>query len=338
MGVAYNEKKKYRTAEKYFLRALKRDSKDAFSMKYLYYCYIYNRQFNQAQKLSAKFPKDLAAQMKTDSLPAINYAFGEFAVKIPSDQSLFGLAYNKQVGFEHRVGRSISVLHSFSNYYQVDKDSTRNQWEYYLRLNYSFAHLWNLKLSFHPLTTGFKTLPVVGPRRPPREPVQSTYSWNPSYAAGISIEKSLPLLDLKYGLGFSDMLGVKQIQHVATIKLFPFKNNWLTLSQTVYVQTLSDFSQPSYASQTILAFSLWKKWMFSAEFLHSNILNLNEGDVYLVNNSPDVTTGRISFSGLFSVSRHFDLYATYALEQKTRSTQNTPYHYQIINAGIIYKP
>src|ERR1035437_780409 len=59
IGTAYFEKKNYRSAQKHFKKALSFNASDDVATEYLYYCHIFNAQYDHARKFTKKFSADL---------------------------------------------------------------------------------------------------------------------------------------------------------------------------------------------------------------------------------------------------------------------------------------
>ena len=81
-----------------------------------------------------------------------------------------------------------------------------------------------------------------------------------------------------------------------------------------------------------------KRLSVKASYFTNSGKNLVEDIGYLVNNSFDLTSSRLSILASLYLSKHVSFYGLYQFENKTESTQKFNYQYNVIVGGLKITP
>lgn len=335
IGIAYYEKGRYRAAQKHFWKALEFNSSDDTAMEYLYYSTIFSSQFEEGRKLTKKFSKDLVKKLKTESLSPVNFLFVEGGTKQSSRSDLFSPPRYIHFGLGHPLGKTMSLTHAFTGYMQPLPGQpfvVFNQNQYYLKSNISIVNTWLFSPSVHLISKKFK--PNQPPPRgngpnpqPPKEIIRQ------SALVSASLRKSFSWFDVKISSSwFSERTILPVFQQGASFSYFPFANNTLSLAANgFFISDKND--QKNYTAKSFTAaLSAAPKIRLSLNYLLNESINLNEDNGYIVNNTSDLTTSRISLLSDFSLSNHISVYLLLMRENKLQAEKNISYYY---NSAII---
>lgn len=334
MGIAHYEKQEYRLAQKHFWKAISFNSAEVAAMEYLYYSYIFSGQFDEAEKLTKKFSADLLKKLKLAEQSPVNFLFAEGGTKQSSRSDLFSPPRYIQFGFGHQLGKSISVTHAFTNYFQPlqgQPPGIFNQNQYYIKGNISLGKSWLLSPSGHWMQRKFT------PNKPPKNMPQpakppQTQTINSSIFS-LSLRKSLSYFDVKISSSvYKEMIGKPILQESASITYFPLANNKFSISATGFLIRDNVAKQNLKASSFTISVRPAPRVSFSGNYLMNQSVNLNEENGYTVNNSYDLTSSRISGTIDFSLSKNVSVYLLLMKENKTETQKNINYYY---NSAII---
>jgi len=373
IGIAYYEQKNYRAAQKHFRKASRFNSSEDVMKEYLYYCYLYNEQYDHAKKLTKQFSPELAKKLETDRSPVIDFMMLEGGVKSTSRADLSN-AYYGQYGIGHHIGKNVSFFHAITLFDQKGTSQSLDQKQYYLSASVPVKTSWLISPAFHYLNktvlnqtviTRVDTIWKMGmphvippPWAPPLKTntvviTNSTKSQSNYYIGSMEIKRSISRFDMGACATISNIDSISQTQGDFFVSYFPFGNNKLILTSTAFMQKESVAPDLKYAFLQSASVSLSKKINLSANFLLNQAHHLNEMNGYLANNSSDLTTSRITLMGNFILSRHINAYVLYQVENKEQNvppkgnpsppghpvpphtpTQTTTYSYNNFFAGL----
>lgn len=368
-GIACFEKKQYRAAAVQLEKALAFNAGDALANEYLYYSYIYSGRNEQARWLSRSFDPEFAAGIKTLKLSPVAFVMAEGGVKVSDSTGRFKTAVYSQVGIGHYVSRRFSLFHAFTYYKQDEQRFNVQQFQYFLNAALPLKHGFLLSGGFHTVydhvdvrnyklvesvSIGTATMyPPPGVPLPPPGQSLPTYTYAVHSASlqsyyenrkilncigAVTLLKHTPLFDLSVGATASFMDTVKQYQANGGVTCYPLKNNRLAISANVYAHTADAVKNISIAFAPSVSVLLTRKLWASVAYFNNQGLNIVEQNGYLVNNSPDYTTGRYSGSLSYAVFKKFYIYGTYVFENKKEITGTFKYNYNIFILGIRMVP
>jgi len=343
IGTAYYENKNYVKAAHNFEKALKFNSGDADALEYLYYCYIYTNQFEQARWLSKSFSKGVAKEMKTDSLAGVSFILFEGGVRTSDSSTEFKPGYYGQLGLEHYIAKRFTLFHAVTYYNQKDFEGATSQFQYYLRGNIPLKNDWEIAPAFQYINRAYTPPPPlkIPPKRgqpPPADTIPPTTYYN-YFIGSLAIKKTVSHIDFTLGTTLSKVYGNTQSLNYLTINYYPFGWNKLDIGTTLYTHTENSYSSTYFAYNPYISWQIVKPLSLTVSYLNNgNGANIIEYNGFIVNNSTDLTTSRIS--GLLTVSagRHLDIYGAYQYSKQTQSTEGFIYHYNSFILGLIIKP
>lgn len=347
IGIAYYENKNYRLAEVQFQKALGYNSTDETLLEYLYFCKIFSGKYEEARKFTKKFPAHLASYLKTDSLSGLGYFMAEGGVKISDSSSLFSNGNYGQAALSHYVARNFSLFHAATLFGQkLNEKDTYSQFQYYLKASIPLKNKWSISPAIH-IIQKKQTLQLPKPppphfppppgSPPPPMPGDTTIK-SVFYAAGISLSKSIKLFDLSAGFALYNIDDVSVLHHSLTLAYSPLGNEKINIGTTAYLHT-SDSYKTSYISLfPYLNYRPLNKLGFNLSYLYNRGANITEMNAYLINNSLDLTTGRISLNTSFDLTKRFSIYFLYQYETKEEAKARFMYHYHLFVGGIRIVP
>jgi tetratricopeptide (TPR) repeat protein len=324
MGIAYYELQKYRLAETHFKKAIEFNASEDMAYEYLYYIYVFTDRFEESRKLISKMSGVLKSKIKTDSLPAIDAVFAEGGGKVSSYTNVPNAAIF-ELGLNHYVANKFSILHTYTYYGQGNSYWQINQNQYYLNVNFPLKNKFMLSGAFHYLdrSTTISSSTVKG--------------YN--YVESMSLKKSFNYFDASVGSTALWLDSVFQFQHNASLTYFPLANNKLGIGANVYLYTQNAYSSLNLAYVPFVSFKpIPKLSLFASYFINTGKNNIAEWNGYLVNNSPDLTTSRLTLSADYIINRRFDVFATYQFENKQSTYYSTDYQYNSFFIGLKFKP
>jgi tetratricopeptide (TPR) repeat protein len=343
VGIAYYERHNYMRADKQFERALKFNTGDPVAEEYLYYCYIYTNRFEEARKLSKTFAKELAHKTKTDSASAIGFVIVEGGTKISDSSKLFQNATYAQVGLGHYVANSFSLFHALTYYNEAEFRGKTSQFQYYLQATIPLKNDWELAPAFQYLNRSLTPPPLPPPpppakggkpKPPPPQPTASTIGY---YIGSAELRKKLGYFNVAIGGCVSNIDSSAQYMETASLMYNPFGNNNLSIGAVGYLVQSTMYGSESAISPFVSVMPL-KRLTVCASYLNSTIYHLIESDGYIVNNSFDLTPSRWTFQCSVSVTKIFDIYGLYQLENKVEAIAGFKYNYQAFIIGLKFIP
>ena len=341
LGIAYYEKKNYRSAQSHFFKALSFNSNDDTAMEYIYYCYLYSWQYDAARKFSKNFSPSLIKKFSSIKSSAIDFLMLEIGVKSTTQQDLSnGNYFLPAAGFH--LGKKISFFSAATLFNQNGTRQNLNQKQFFLSASIPVKKSWNISPAFHYIdrTISFNRPPLPPNYQPwmpppPQAPPSSTANY---FVSSLEVKKSISYLDIALGSAISNIDSIKQAQGNLSLSYFPFGNNNLFFTSTGYAQKESVSSDLKYAFSQSISVMFFSKIIISANYLTNQAHHLNEMNAYLVNNSQDLTSSRITLMGNFILSSRLSFYLLYQSENKIRNDKQnniiTNYSYNNFIGGL----
>lgn len=355
-GISWYERGRYRKAIGHFKAALAFNSGDESANEYLYYSYIYAGEYEEARRLTKSFDSSFAARLGTKEFPAISAIMPEGGVKVTSN-SLFQPASYASVGLSHYVERRLSMFHAATFYGQNESRFNTKQYQYYLRATVPFNNGFKLMAGFHYCynvvtytSSAISKITQVQlpppPGYPPPPPGQgkyindttfttsSTQQFINTFIGALTLMKQSSYFDVFAGATMASIDTVVHSQVNAGLMVYPLGNNKLSFGATAYYHSNDYFRRSYLALVPSLNIAPTGKTMISLSYLTNSGYNTFEQTGYLLNNSPDLSTSRLSASFSYQVSKKIQLYALYCYEAKRDNYRNFNYYYNAVIAGI----
>ena len=337
MGIAYYNLKKYRLAEKEFRMALKFDSYSELNNEYLYYSYLKNDSYDLARKQTKKFTNDLRATTLTKSMAYAPLAYLEVGKKISGNTTLFSDANYFQIGFNHRLGRSLSVSHAYSSYTQTTSFGEINQNQYYLGLQVPIAKTWLITPSAHLLSYKLETEYSYVPSQPPFASTPKAITEISKYnetnlVVSIAAKKVTSVVDIIPALSYSNLNKRDQLQGSLTVNLYPFGSNKFSLGSTAIVQ--KDSAVSGFGYRFLMNYQPIRTFKLTATYYNGNMLNYNEDNGFVVNNSFYYTNYKIAIIPELQLSKRVSIYSVFQHENKSESNFINNFNYTTILFGL----
>lgn len=330
MGIAYYELKKYRLAEIHFKKAIEFNASEDLAFEYLYYIYIYTDRFEEARKLSGKFSATLKQKLKIDSLPTIDCAYLEAGKKISNNSSIPNALY-LQLGLGHYIKNKFSLYHSYSYYGQQNEYWKVNQHQYYIGANFPLKNNWMLSGAFHIIGRNTETYSGTSPVGQGTA-LTSVNAYN--YVESFLLKKTFQRFDVSVGSTAIWMDSVNQFQHNAVLTYYPLGNNKLGIGTNVYLHTIDGYSKVNVAYVPFVSYKPMNRLSFFGSYLYNSGSNIAEWNGFMVNNSPDLTTGRLNLNANWIINKKMDVNLTYQYENKESSYLNSNYQYNSFFIGL----
>ncbi|MFT6746033.1 MAG: tetratricopeptide (TPR) repeat protein [Glaciecola sp.] len=326
MGIAYFSLGKYYTAIKHFKKAIEFNPIQELPGRYLSLSYLYTGQYEKSRKAAVKlsaYSQELILFKEGKILNYIGFNPGFKFSKSTDINTANLLGFN--VG--HYLFKQVSFNHSFSTYNQKGDFWDFGQKDYFAQGNIPLGKEYLLSLSYHYLfsttTLDFTTF-------------QQEYN-SQAYAASAIVSKQVGKHNFSIGTTGLEVDSTFQMQHDLGYAYFPLDNNKLSFGAKGYLHT-SDFYTTSYLSVLPYAsFRPTKKLSFFASYLNSRGNNIAEWNGAILNNSPDLTTTKITLSSNYQLAKKWHMSLTYEREQKESETI-TDYNYNSIFLSLKYTP
>lgn len=326
VGIAQYEKKQYRLAQIHFRKATEFNSSDELALEYLYYSHLFSGQLEEAQKTTKKFSKDLKKRLELKKHP-LEVLFAEGGIKRNSASSS-PLSY-LQCGLRHQFTKNASLTHAYSIFRMnisgfVPGLFVQNQ--YYLKATIPLGQNWLFSPSVHWISKKFT-------------PEQITVVYKetilPSRLFSATVRKTFPLADVGVSASYLIEENLSPVlQQQVFLRYFPFANNKLHITVNGYSTEDKNTGSGYFSKSLSVAIFPLSKMQLSLSYLSNKSIYLNEENGYIVNNSPDLTTSRISLLSEFFMNRHFAIYVFLARENKAQQTTNSTYTYNSIFGGL----
>lgn len=316
MGIAYYEMSQYLLAAPQFKKAIALNNLETLPQEYLYYCYLFTGQTAQSRRIAKKFNVALKSKIKFDGIPVLNYGGIDGGAKLSNDEGIpTASVFSAYVG--HQLNKSVFFDHKFDVYNQSNDTWDYHQKEYFIQSTIPLQHDFKVAGSFHYVSSNFVL----------NTPLNSSES--DSSIALVSVEMEKVIKRHRFAAGATGVgLGNDfQMQYNTDYSYYPLSNNRLYFGVKGYINNSThDSSGYHFSPLLYVSYQPTMKLRFFASYLNNGGDNLIEWNGAMVNNSPDLTTGRLAITSTYSVSKKTDLSLTYQNEQKT-SSFNPDYSY-----------
>lgn len=356
MGIAYYEQKDYCGAEPHFSKALQFNSADTLALEYLYYCYLFTGQSEQARWLSKKFDTRMLKKTGLDTRTAVDLVMLEAGTKITDSTAYYDRSKKSnsnfydpptyfQFGLGHFIKDRVAVFHALTIFNQNSFVGQLKQKQYYLKVTVSLSKGWMVAPSFHLVHTNFSTTvnlppgpqgPMPGPPLPPR--TKTTEDIATYYVGSLSVQKFAGRFLFSVTNTASNISNVTQYLHAGGVSCYLLGNSRFVIGCTGYLHTVDAYSTLHSSVQPYLYCEPFKRFSVKLHALFNEGKNIIEDNGYLVNNSPDLTQWRTGALFNFYLGKRISLYALYQFENKLENVQKFHYKYNVILAGIKITP
>lgn len=352
IGIAQYELGNYVAAQKHFEKALEFNSGDELAMEYIYFCYVFTYRYEEARWFSKKFPASLAEKLKTSVQSPIAYAIVEGGAKIADSTHQLSTGHYGHAGLSHYVAKRFSLYHALTYYDQSFTlgqpiSGSFNQVQYYLGATVPLGNNWQIAPGAQVLgkNTRLRIDPPPPPppppgQPPPKKPIPRDTTIKDNYFVGsVSLRKTFSKLDLSLSTTVSSVFGATQYQHGLLVSWSPLKSRRFVLGCNTYVHTEDAYTTSYVATIPFIYASPVKRLGITASYLmNSGGSNAIESNGYIVNNSADLTTSRISALASVNINKQLDVYGLYQFENKEEAMAHYVYHYNLFVIGIKIRP
>ena len=360
-GIAAYEKEKFRLAARHFEKALGFDPTSEISKNYLYLCYIKTERFDEAKFLSRTFTPAQAAALSSDKLSAVDFVFTENGFKTADSSRVFKNPQFSSVGLGHSVYRRVFLFHNLSYFRQGDKRFNVEQFQYYLRCNIPLKNHLNLTFAAHLVNVNADVKSVVpsvitttyqiqGPPPPPGQPPptgtvyttvyreQLKSQQSAGYIGSVGLFRNFSRLNVSVGITAASLDTASQVQFNAGCNFFPLLNNRLSIGGNLYLHSQNTFNETYLAVVPAISWYPFSGINISGTYLYNTGTNITEYNGYLVSNSVDYTTDRLTLTGSARLIPRLWLSLTYGSETKQHISEKYIYHYNIFALGLKFIP
>jgi hypothetical protein len=329
IGVAYYQTNQYKLAEKHFIKALEFNDNDPFLKEYLYFTFIHNEHYQQAQKFSIDFDSTLKARTVGNDNPISILNF-ETGAKLTSNELIFGNASNYQINFGHRLSKYLSVNHAISRYSQQGFFGNVIQKQYYLNFNIPIKKTWIISPTIHLVNFDLDTAKSKNIK-----PEQRTFISKNGFVSALNIKKSFTYFDINLNYAYSTLNDSTQNQESINLIIYPFSNRKFNVGFTSIFQQRNENKINGNGYIISSSYRHNSKLKLDAAFYWGNLRNYNEENGYVINNSFYTTTNKLSIIPQIEISKKIDLYIVYQFENK--ALYNYSLHFNNIFLGLKYK-
>jgi hypothetical protein len=359
IGIAHYEQGKYYSALPHFMKARAFNASDEVLQEYIFYCYEFTGQRDEALKFSRSFSRELADKLLKDKQPALEVISIESGIKKTNYSNQGDMLYSN-VGLGHRVGKLGSLYHAFTylnqdkiydNYYynklytdysyKTELKLNTVQAQYYIAANLPIGNTWSIAPAFDFVNLSIQSDTSkywMYKNGTPTKYNGTNSSQSTNYFLGsLSVKKTFANFEVAALTSVSNFDNKYQVQNGLRCSFFPFGNNKLICAATGYLQTEDGYTTLKPASSQSVAYSFGPKLWVSVSTLFNTAKNINEANGLLLNNSYDLTYKRGSCIVNYSVFKHVDIYAVYQREYKIESTLNKLYKFNTVIFGLKYK-
>jgi hypothetical protein len=136
------------------------------------------------------------------------------------------------------------------------------------------------------------------------------------------------------GSTYSNIASITQYSHFANVTYSIFGNSQLVLGFTDYLHTIDKYATLSNSFSTFVYFEPLKFAAVKLSYFKNLNHNIIEENGYLINNSTDLTTNRLSVLANFRINKTFSVFTLYQIENKKVYLQDSNYQYNVLLAGI----
>jgi len=319
LGIAYYNKKCYRSAVKHFFTVLNENPNDSVAKEYLYYSYLWGGRSNDAARLSGEMSLGLKAKLGIKSKRIINSV--DVAVSTASNlnadivdnfkykptanntgyQTVLKDYFSYNIGMFHQVLPALSVYHSFGHlsktdflmyYYgntQTEKNSNVKMNQYYMSLNYTFNYGIKLSSGFHFVNVRIPYETTTG--QGAQQKTVTNYTDDNDVVVFAALHKPLGRFNIALFGSFANLNNENQIQKNATITYYPFGNLNLYTSYTLthHTSTIDGSSENNIIHQALAGFKIFKFLWFEGVYAKGVMRNFTSSNAMIVNNSLNPT-------------------------------------------------
>lgn len=356
-GIACFKLNRYRKAIPHFEKALMFSVNDAAANEYLYYCYLYSGQYEQARWLAKSFDSAFCKTIGAGSLPPVSLFAAEGGPRISSNKDLFKTAACGQVMLSHYAAKRASLFHAVTYYQQDESRYAIKQYQYYLRAALPLHRQWLLSAGAQLLfnrNTLYDSVTVYdpppqggtgpgGPGGPPPDSLhrhrelQTTIKTSAGYVVALTATKSTRFFDAGGGLSILLTDSLKQYQLNGTLVYYPFASPLLGIGGSAYIHTSDRFRQEHVSFAPALSLNL-KRWSATAVYTRNLHTNAIEYTGYLVSNSEDLSPRKYTLILSCRLNRKTALYGVYNYETKEMAGTGLEYNYNAYIIGIRITP
>ena len=262
IGIAFYEKKNYKSAQLHFRKALDFNSGDPLAMEYLYYACLFGGQSQQAALLYKKMPESIREKVMAPGLKIIDrvsveYLYNQtFTDNLLKDPTIFnGLPagvqivtrsfQNLNVSMQHFMHPGTSFIQAYTylvknslyyyddglNRFETEGQQVRQQ-QYYLSPSFTFDGGLVISPSFHYLHVAYQ-VPVLtgsGPGPGGGNEVVFREEYEGQMAGGLSLVKFHGPFSFRLGAVYSNLNRTQQLTGSAGLTWYPMGNLDLYLS------------------------------------------------------------------------------------------------------------
>lgn len=357
-GIAYYNNGNYMSAIPHFEKALKFSPTDILAMEYLYYSYLFSGRESDVLALVYKMPFRLKKKLQVYS-KFIYGAYSEGGYTFNSDFSnqkkknklISPTIYNEQNVPENETYFNISLMHqlgervkAFQSYNNIRVNSTKqisdqtqgqksfnttvNQDEYYLNLNFNLGKGFDLITAMHYLNVKVEDVNtgLNLNENPPRLEYDVTKTTYNDFVTLLALTMNTGHFRLGLKNTFSNINHATQVQNTAEIVFFPLGNlNFYTVTDATLFSNKdwgAKFKNYGILDQKI-GWKVFDNLWMEAGYTFGYIYNYNESDAFLVFNNVNRISNRTSLNFIIPVSRHIEL----SLRYQFYNQENVTYYY-----------
>jgi tetratricopeptide (TPR) repeat protein len=335
IGIAYYEQKNYCLALVHFKKAIDFNATDDLANEYLYYSYTFIGKEEEARKLSSTFSSKLKEKLGLNNTPLIDFITVSGGSKIAnssfSDSNnaiYFEQANFFELAMKHYIKNKFSLFHAFNTFNQEIFVGKINQNQYYALASIPLKNNWSLAPAFHVFQLNF-TGEILGTNS---ETTTSNY-----FVSSFLVIKTYNKFHFSIGSTISNTADIeksKQYNHFANVTYSVFGNSQLVLGFTDYLHTTDNYDTLNNSFSTFVSFEPLNFITIKLSYFKNLNKNIIEQNGYLINNSIDLTTNRLSVLANFRLNKTFSIFTLYQLENKELYQQNSDYQYNVLMAGI----
>jgi len=322
MGTAAYHLKKYRLAETYYEQARKFNGQDAGLNEALYLTLQENEKTDEALHLSRVFPEALAKKLHTEKLPWVNEADVNFYEKISDQPSYYGTLYYTGGGFNHRIGRGISLYHHYQYLTQNVIIATLFQHQYFVQADIPLPQHFTLQPAFSYIA--YK-LYYADATTLPTQNFADLYSLN--------IMQSLPWFDWLVTPSYSTFNNTWQAQVNAGFVVYPLAGNQCRIGYQYLAE--ADTSGALRAGHLIyLGIRPTSSLDLKATYYTGNLRYGHFLNGYTVYDQADLLQNRIGVNATYQVNTRSSVDVYYSHERKSNTRRPTVYYYNVFGTSL----
>ncbi len=357
LGVAYFMLDKYLMAIPHFEKSLEFNGESWFSMEYLYYCFLYSGQSNEAEKRKQEFPEALTKKLELEKSkvlkslyfetgPTFSNNYSENGMRnlmgrqgIYGEQDLYGNNYYTYLGLGFNISKGISWYLGYSNLiidkrkqiqfpgtiYDIDYNYKVYQNELYTNLIIPAGKGWRVVPAFHLLFDAYSPLRVT------YQSIEYSDTSYVDYVGSLGISKQWKWLNIGVSAAYLAIYGVNKQQYGVSCVYYPLGN------LNFYGQTAAQVLVKEEESKTVFHQMLGMKiidrlWleMFGT---FGDMSEMVENNAFVVYNLSDKIKYRLGTIVIIPINEHLELSFRYQFFEKEgywlQYIENKPGAYRI---------